>query len=183
MVVWPLYKPELVGGEATLSSLSGFAAPRDPALVQRFFNGTQEFWGFFRPENLKPWLLPMAFWALFFFLMLWTMLCLSSLVRRPWLDQERVPFPIIDLPVMMVRENNTGALFSNRLLLLGFALTSVLLSVNYLSSMTPSIPGLSLRERDIGAQFLVTPPWSSIPARARLATLMSKPLHRWICSP
>ena len=103
-----------------------------------------------------------AFWGVFLFLLLWTMLCLSSIVRRPWVDQERVPFPIIELPVMMVQKNNAGALFSNRLLALGFALTSVLLSVNYLSSMYPSVPGIHLAERDIGTQFFVTPPWSSV---------------------
>jgi hypothetical protein len=162
MVLWPIHKPELTGGEATRDSIPRFLAPRDPDLVRRFFDGSQDFWAFFRPDTLKPWLLPLTFWAVFIFLMLWTMLCLSSLVRRPWLDQERVPFPIIDLPVMMVRENHAGALFSNRLFTLGFALTSLLLSVNYLSSMTPLVPGISLRERDVGTLFIVSPPWSSV---------------------
>lgn len=161
-LLWPAYKPELVGGESVFASLPSFTAPHDPELIRRFFIGTQDFWGFFRPDILKPWLLPMAFWGFFFFLLLWTMLCLSSIVRRPWVDQERVPFPIIELPVMMVRQNNAGALFSNRLLALGFALTSLLLSVNYLSSMYPSIPGIKLSERDIGTQFFTTPPWSSV---------------------
>lgn len=161
-LLWPAYKPELAGGEATLTSLPGFCAPRDPELVRHFFIGTQDFWAFFRPEILKPWLLPMAFWGVFFFLLLWTMLCLSSIVRRPWLDQERVPFPIIDLPVMMARENSVGSLFSHRLLALGFAITSVVLSMNYLSSMNPSVPGIELSERDIGSPYLVSSPWSSV---------------------
>jgi hypothetical protein len=161
-LLWPAYKPELAGGDATLASLPSFTAPHDPELIRRFFIGTQDFWGFFRPEILKPWLLPIAFWGLFLFLLLWTMLCLSSIVRRPWVDQERVSFPIIELPVMMARENDADALFSNRLLTLGFALTSILLSVNYLSSMTPAVPGIKLSEQDIGTQFFTTPPWSSV---------------------
>ncbi len=161
-LLWPGYKPKLVGGEAAFASLPAFCAPHDPRLVERFFVGTQGFWSFFRPDILKPWLLPMAFWGLFLFLLLWTMLCLSVIVRRPWVDQERVAFPIIELPVMMVRENNAGALFSNRLLALGFAISSVLLSVNYLSSMYPSVPGIKLSERDIGTPYFVSPPWSSV---------------------
>ncbi|HXG23783.1 MAG TPA: DUF6785 family protein [Chthonomonadales bacterium] len=162
ILLLPVFKPELVGGEAILASLPGCCTPRDPELVRRFFIGTQDFWAFFRPEILKPWLLPMAFWGVFFFLLLWTMLCLSSIVRRPWLDQERVPFPIIDLPVMMARENNAGSLFSNRLLVLGFVITSVVLSINYLSSMSPAIPGVQLSEHDIGSEFITAPPWSSV---------------------
>lgn len=162
MALWPFYKPELSGGEATLAHLPGFFAPRDPEVVRRFFVGGQEFWFFFRPEILKPWLLPMAFWALFLFLLLWTMLCLSSMVRRQWCDQEKIGFPIIELPVMLAKENNIGSLFSNRLLLLGFALTSALLSMNYLSSLFPFMPGIPLAENDLGTRWITASPWNSV---------------------
>jgi hypothetical protein len=161
-VLWPAYKPELTGGEVTRMSLPHYCLPQDPELVRRFFIGTQDFWAFFRPAILKAWLLPMAFWGIFFFLLLWTMLCLSSMVRRPWVDQERVPFPILELPVMMTRANDAGSLFTHRWLMLGFVLTSALLSLNYLSSMNPLVPGIKLSERDIGSEFIVSPPWSSV---------------------
>jgi hypothetical protein len=161
-LLWPTYRPGLSGGEATASYLPDFFAPRDPGLVRDFFLGKQTFWAFFRPEILKPWLPVMAFWGVFIFLLLWTMLCLSSLVRRQWIDQERIPFPIIELPLMMARANNVGTLFSNRGLVLGFSLTCILLSVNYLSSLYPSIPGLRLAETDIGAQMFVSSPMSSV---------------------
>ena len=161
-VLWPFYAPGQAGGEGTWAHIPGFFAPRDPEVVRRFFVGGQSFWYLFRPEILKPWLLPMAFWAAFVFLLLWTMLCLSSLVRRQWIDEERITFPIIELPLTLARENNIGSLFANRVLLLGFALSTVLLSVNYLSSMFPSIPGISLAENDIGARFITTSPWNSV---------------------
>jgi hypothetical protein len=161
-VLWPFYQPGQAGGEATSAHMPWFFAPRDPELIRRFFVGGQSFWYFFRPEILRPWLLPMAFWAAFVFLLLWTMLCLASLVRRQWSDEERITFPIIELPVILAKENNAGALFSNRVLLLGFTLSSVLLSVNYLSSMYPSIPGISLAENDIGARLITASPWSSV---------------------
>ena len=161
-VLWPFHRPGQAGGAETLAGIPPFFAPRDPALVRDFFVGTQSFWGFFRPEILNPWLLPMAFWGVFIFLLLWTMLCLASIVRRPWIDQERIPFPLVELPLMMARTNNAGALFSNRLLLVGFAATSLLLSVNYLSSLYPSIPGVKLAEQDVGSMVFVSAPWSSV---------------------
>ena len=160
-VLWPFYMPGQAGGVETAAATPWFFAPRDPELIRRFFVGGQSFWYFFRPEVLRPWLLPMAFWGGFVFLLLWTMLCLSSLVRRQWSDEERITFPIIELPVMLAKENNVGSLFSNRVLLLGFALSTVLLSVNYLASMFPSIPGISLAENDVSG-FITTSPWSSV---------------------
>ncbi len=161
-VMWPSYLPHQVGGPETAASLASVMAPRDPDLVRAFFNGTSDFWGFFRPRVLGAWLLPMAFWGVFFFLLLWTMLCLASIVRRPWLDQERVPFPIIDLPVMMARQGTAETLFGNRLLTIGFVLTTALLSVNYASSLAPSVPGVRLAENDIGTAMLTSPPWSAV---------------------
>lgn len=161
-LLWPTYQPGLSGGAATAGYLPAFFAPQNPGLVRDFFLGKQTFWAFFRPEILLPWLPAMAFWGIFLFLLLWTMLCLSSLVRRQWIDQERIPFPIIELPLMMARANNAGTLFANRGMLLGFGITCVLLSVNYLSSLYPSIPGLKMAEYDIGAQMFVSSPWSSV---------------------
>ena len=161
-VLWPRYMPALAGGPQTAANLPDFVSPSDPEVVERFFVGTQEFWAFLRPDILVPWLLPLAFWGALFLLLLATSLCLASVVRRPWLDQERLPFPIVDLPVMMARANCAGALFGNRALASGFAASTLVLSMNYLSSMAPSVPGVRLGEQDIGTMYITTPPWSSV---------------------
>ena len=161
-VLWPSYLPAQAMGPETAASMAAFMAPRSPELVRAFFAGTRDFWGFFRPEVLVPWLVPMAFWCAFFFLLLWTMLCLSSIARRPWLDQERVPFPIIDLPTTMARDGSVDVLFRNRLLALGFGLTVALLSMNYVSSLVPAFPGVKLSENDVGTPFITTPPWTAL---------------------
>jgi len=161
-VLWPSYMPHLAAGPDTAASMAPIIAPRDPELVRAFFSGTRDFWAFFRPEVLVPWLLPLAFWGAFFFLLLWTMLCLASVVRRPWLDQERLPFPIIDLPVTMARHGDVRTLFRSRLLVLGFALTCALLSLNYVSSIVPAVPGVELAENDIATPYLTSGPWTAL---------------------
>jgi hypothetical protein len=160
--LWPSYMAAQCGGPETAASMSPLIAPRDPALVSMFFAGTRDRWAFYRPEVLGRWLVPMAFWGIFFFLLLWTMLCLASMVRRPWLDQERLPFPIIDLPTMMARTGDAGSLLSNRLLTLGFGLTGLLLSMNYISSLVPAFPGIRLAETDIGTTYITSPPWTAL---------------------
>lgn len=161
-VLWPSFMPHQAAGPETAAALAPILAPRDPRLVRDFFVGTRDFWGFFRPETLGPWLLPMLFWAAFFFLLLWTMLCLASIVRRPWLDQERLPFPIIDLPTAMARQGTVHELFRSRLLALGFWLTAGLLSANYLGSLAPIVPRVRLAEYDIASPYLTSGPWAAI---------------------
>lgn len=161
-ILWPSYMPIQSGGPTAASNLASFLGPREPRVVEWFFVGTRSFWAFFRPEILRAWLVPLGFWAAFFFLLLWTMLCLASLVRRPWVDQDKVPFPVIELPVMMARDNDAKRLFSNRLLLLGFVPTVLLLSENYLGSLFPGFPTIKLAEQDIGTPYLTSAPWSSV---------------------
>lgn len=162
VVMLPLHRPGATGGDATLATLPRFFAPRDPEVVRLFFEGGQERWTVLRPEILTPWLVPLAFWSAFTLLLLWTMLCLGSLARRQWIDRERLPFPIVDLPVLMARENHVGALLSDRTLLCGALLAAGILSLNYVSSLVPSVHGIKLAENDVGTAFLTTPPWSSV---------------------
>ncbi|MFM7320829.1 MAG: DUF6785 family protein, partial [Armatimonadota bacterium] len=156
----PAHLPGATGGAATLAALSPWTAPSDPGVVERFHVGTRDPWGFFRSENLIPWLPALAFWSVFFLVLLATMLCLAALVRRPWVDHERVPFPLVDLPIRLARDNHLGALFADRTLATGFVLSTALLSLNYVSSLVPTVPGIRLAETDIGTAWITSPPWN-----------------------
>jgi hypothetical protein len=162
IIMLPYHQAAQSGDTSRLASLPRFFAPQDASVVRPFFLGTQDFWAFFRPEIFQAWLLPLAFWGLFIFLLMWTMLCLSSLFRRQWVDRERIPFPILELPIMLAKANDAGSLFSNRFLLTGFSLTSAVISLNYLSSLYPTIPRVGMAMQDIGSGFFVSPPWSTI---------------------
>jgi len=161
-ILRPLHAPDATGGPATRAAISHWTVPSDPAVVERFYNGTRDPWAIFRPENLVPWLVPLAFWSVFFLLLLTTMMCLASLVRRPWVDYERVPFPIVDLPVRLARDNHLGALFADRTLAVGFFVSATLLSLNYVSSLVPTVPGIKMAENDIGSAWITSPPWSTV---------------------
>ena len=45
------------------------------------------------------WLAPILVWSAFIVVLLWVMLCLNVLVRRQWMDQERLSFPITQIPL------------------------------------------------------------------------------------
>ena len=161
-ILRPFHAPGATGGQATLDATARWTVPSDPAAIERFYLGTRDPWAIFRPENLVPWLVPIAFWSTFFLILLGTMMCLASLVRRPWVDFERVPFPLVDLPVRLARDNHLGALFADRTLAAGFLVSAVLLSLNYVSSLVPSVPGIKMAENDIGTAWITSPPWSTV---------------------
>ncbi len=136
--------------------------PSDPVIVKEFFSGSHDFWRFFRPDVLRAWITPLLFWGGFLFTLAFTMLCLSSILRRQWIDNEKLTFPIIELPLTMARSQTLGGMFTNPLLLVGFFGTTALLGLNCLSALYPSIPGVNLNIVNIGARSFTTSPLSGM---------------------
>lgn len=136
--------------------------PQNPLVIKEFFTGSHDFWRFFRPDILKAWAVPLCFWGGFLFLLAFTMLCLSSVLRRQWVDNEKLTFPIIELPLTMAKSQTLGEMFRNPLLLTGFLGTIALLSVNCISAIYPSIPGFNLNIVNIGSSIFTQPPFSGM---------------------
>lgn len=136
--------------------------PKDPLVIKEFFIGSHDFWRFFRPDLLRAWAVPLCFWGGFLFLLAFTMLCLSSVLRRQWIDNEKLTFPIIELPLMMAKSQTLGEMFRNPLLLVGFFGTAALLSLNCLSAIYPSIPGVNLNIVNAGRSLFTQPPFSGM---------------------
>ncbi|MHB1459102.1 MAG: DUF6785 family protein [Armatimonadota bacterium] len=163
LLLWPFFIPSSFEGFNKYTQfMPSFFVPQNKDVVQEFFYGGHSFWRFFDHDILMVWLPSITFWSIFLFLMLWTMLCISSILRRQWIDQEKIQFPIIELPLMMMKENNAGSLFQNRLLLSGFSVTFLILSMNYLSCIYPSIPKITMDQVDVGSRTFTTPPFTSM---------------------
>ena len=125
--------------------LPPYVGPRDPAVLQGFYQGHSTF---FRADVMRAWAMPLCVWGAFFLVLLWTTLCLAVIVRRRWAEEEHLPFPVIVLPLEMTRDG--APLYRNRLLWLGFAVPCVLHSLNSLASIYPGIPAYPINSaRDL----------------------------------
>ncbi|HLK61349.1 MAG TPA: DUF6785 family protein [Chthonomonadaceae bacterium] len=106
-------------------------------------------------EALKPgetlpwsaWVVPMCAWGLFVALMFFAFLCLAALLRRQWVDNEKLAFPLVQLPLEMVRGQSSGpgatpggSFLQNRLTWLGFALPALVFGLKGLHQYYPSFP-------------------------------------------
>lgn len=121
--------------------LPSYIGPRDRNILKGFYEGRSTF---FQADVMAAWALPLIFWGVFYLILLWTLLCAASVLRRRWEDEEHLPFPVVALPLEMTRE--AAPLYRNRLLWLGFAVPFCLHSLNTLHGLYPSLPSFPINK-------------------------------------
>lgn len=138
--------------------IPAFFAPQDPEVIASFFKGNATLYS---APVLRAWALPVLFWSGFLFLLSWTMLCINALIRRQWVDGERLTFPLVQLPLEMVRDGGGGAFWKDRLMWAGFIIAGVLESVDSLNYLNPQFPYIQIKAFRIESSF-PSPPWNGI---------------------
>ncbi|MBC8233402.1 hypothetical protein H8E77_27960 [bacterium] len=114
---------------------------------------------FYNIEYVKAWILPILAWTGFIFALVWVMLCINMLVRKPWVEQEKLTYPIIQLPMEMI--DNSRQFLRNKLLWVGFGIAAGLDLWNELHHVYPNVPGIHLKLNNIGRYF-TEKPWNAI---------------------
>jgi len=99
----------------------------------------------YRWDVLGMWAAPLGFWTVFILSIGWVMLCLNVLIRRAWVEQTRLSFPIVRLPLALVEEPRPGAIILSRGLWIGFAFALALDTWNGLHEWYPSLPHFPTR--------------------------------------
>lgn len=113
----------------------------------------------YSPTNYVPWIVPIVCWSAFCAVLLFTMLCLNTILRKQWIESERLTFPIVMLPLEMTHES--ASLFRNKHMWLGFAIAGTITLVAGLHYLYPSIPYIRIVRRNIG-HLIVNPPWNAM---------------------
>jgi hypothetical protein len=108
----------------------------------------------------QAWTVPLFAWLVLASLVFFAFLCLASLLQRPWMEHERLPFPLAELPLEMMREGDRRPLLRHPLTWIGFALPGCLYTLNGLHTWYPAVP--YLQQPYVLNQFLVDPPWNAV---------------------
>ncbi len=140
------------------SYIPSWLAPSDPAVVKAFFAGQSSF---FAPQVWRAWLVPVAVWSGLLIVIAWTMLCMNVIMRRRWVDEERLTFPILQVPLLMAQEGDVRSLFRSRALLLGVTIPFCVESLNVIHGLYPSVPGVQLNVFNL-VRLMPTPPWNAL---------------------
>jgi len=130
-------------------------APSDPAVVKGLYEG----WAYGIPW--AHWVVPLIVWTVFTLLTYVVMLCLLTLVRKQWIDGERLLFPLVAVPLEVIQESERGrllnAFFRNRIMWIGFALG---FAVHFYNGLPGYFPGLPIVEvAQIGGTRIYTTGW------------------------
>jgi hypothetical protein len=145
---FPQMKPWLVAFDTT-------GPPAQP-LVRAYYEGLRTG----VPIPWQAWVVPLLAWLLLAGLVLFAFLCLASLFRRPWMENERLAFPLTQLPLELVRDEEKAPLLRSPLMWFGFALPGCVYTMNGLHTFYPVVP--YLQQPYVLNQFLVDPPWNAI---------------------
>jgi len=93
---------------------------------------------------LDKWLIPLLAWGGLVIIIFFGFMCLASLLRRQWVDNEKLSFPFAQFPLEFVKERETGTFLSNRLTWIGFAVPALIFSLNGLHRINPVVPQVPL---------------------------------------
>jgi hypothetical protein len=136
--------------------------PWDPGAGAHQFASVAFYEGLREGEHIPwaAWLRPLGLWLLLVGAVYAAFLCLATLLRRQWSDNERLSYPLVQLPLEMMREPRGRSFFSNPLTWIGFAIPALLFGINGLHNFDPSLPQLSV-EISLN-RFFTHRPWSDI---------------------
>ncbi|MBC8232219.1 hypothetical protein H8E77_21955 [bacterium] len=110
-------------------------------------------------QYIKAWLLPSLLWSTVIIALLIFMLCINILVRRQWMEQERLSYPLAQLPLEVIDKG--PSLFKTRLIWIGFAISAGIDLINGIHYLYPSVPSI-LYARFMLSQYFTAKPWNAL---------------------
>ena len=134
--------PENAWRELLHPFVVGWLVPQDETAIRYFFEGLP------RGQSIPwgAWALPLTAWCSFMIAIYLMMISITVLVRRQWVDYDRLTFPLVQLPMDMVEAGGGDEVVSpflkRPLMWAGFAIPFLALSTLGLNHYFPYIPQL-----------------------------------------
>jgi len=141
-VVTPFYlaTPENKWEELFFQYIPNFVSIRDPRIFTPAFDG---YTTFFTKERLLAWAIPGGSWAIFLAVISTMMLAMNALLRRRWMDLEKLNYPITHLPLDLSQPGLP--LLRNKLMWVGFGLAALVDIINGIHELAPAWPLIKVR--------------------------------------
>ena len=135
-------------------------------VLDGYFTGQSSF---YTSRHILGWLQPMLWWTLFLMVQSYVMICADIIMRKQWIEREKLTYPLVHLPFEMTQTSGAGSLFRNGLFWIGFGSAAGICLLNGFSVLFPVIPSVPV-SYDLDQHF-VERPWSA------LRSLRGMPVH------
>ena len=145
--------PENRWAETFFQYLPDWIGVRNQEILKGFYEGnaalTVEIW--------KAWAIPLMVWGSMTVVCVVMMLCLNLIIRRQWTENERLTYPIVQLPMALVEDHGVP-LLTNGTMWAGFTLAFAIGLIAGLHQFFPALPFVNVKQIDMH-QFLRGRPW------------------------
>jgi hypothetical protein len=113
-----------------------------PWVTVKDMTALQGFWGSAKAIQWTAWILPLIMWTMFFGVVLFVVFCLLTLVRRQWIELERLTFPVVTPVVEMIVESKSESksIWLNSLFYIGMIVPLLIEGLTVLNSYFPAVP-------------------------------------------
>ena len=108
--------------------------------------------------HFMTWLRPLLIWCAFILLIVFVMTCINVILRKQWIEHERLTYPVIQLPLGMAENRNN--LLQSRKMWVGFGISAGITLLNGFHYLFPAVPGIS-NINNISGLF-ASKPWSAM---------------------
>lgn len=108
--------------------------------------------------HLITWLRPLLLWCGFIILIVFIMTCINVIIRKQWIEHERLTYPVIQLPLAMTESQDS--FLKNKKMWVGFGIGAGITLLNGVHFLFPAVPGIH-NINDISNLF-VSKPWDSM---------------------
>ena len=151
--------PENEWDQLFRTHLPNWLVVNDMKAAEDFYRGGVNF--YVKKHIVSQWVAPIFSWTAIVSLIFAILMFLNVFLRRRWIQYERLPYPIAQLPLDMTAPGLK--LFKNKAMWTGFGIAAFIEIVNGLNFLYPVIPSIPIREKSYDLALVLTEkPWNSL---------------------
>lgn len=133
--------------------------PQSDYAINKLYEGLREG----QSIPWAEWVVPLLIWTALAFVMYAAFFCLTTLLRKRWVEDEKLVFPLLQLPVEMSTyegHKHRPAFLRDGVMWGFFAVPFLIHALNGLHYYIPAIPQINVHEINLG-QYLAARPWNA----------------------
>ncbi|MBD3183017.1 hypothetical protein GF312_12050, partial [Candidatus Poribacteria bacterium] len=112
-------------------------------------------------EYMKKWAPVILTWSAFLTVIVFVMYCINVILRKQWMDNEKLSYPVARLPMELISDGGNLSFFRKKTVLIGLGIAVFLNLLNGFAFLYPSIPSIPIKQRNIGYLF-ASEPWNAV---------------------
>ncbi len=157
--------------QTVLPYLPSWLTVSDMSIITGMYEGYSTL---YRERVILAWLGPALWWTALITALMLAFVCLSSIFRRRWCDEDRLLFPATAVPLQITEERY--GLFRSKVMWTGLLVTVAMTTLNVIHTVRPAVPSIPF-SIDVGPYIQQMPPWNAI----RESLMSAEPITIGVC--